>query len=54
MLDFIGKTVEVLTIDTTYTGKLVEIGETEVSIESELGWISIPVEKIVSITEKEG
>jgi hypothetical protein len=36
----------------TYTGKLVEIGEEEVHLEAETGWVMIPVERIASITEK--
>ncbi|MEW6052628.1 MAG: hypothetical protein AB1552_02410 [Nitrospirota bacterium] len=47
------KFVVVETTDTTYTGRLVEIGEEEVHLESELGWIVIPVEKIFSIREKD-
>lgn len=53
MTDLTGKIVEVLTLETTYTGKLIEIGETEVHIETENGWIVIPVERIISINEKE-
>jgi hypothetical protein len=41
------------TQETTYTGKLVEVGEEEVYLESEMGWIVIPVERIFSINEKE-
>lgn len=54
MIDLIGKIVEVLTPDTTYKGKLIEIGEDDVYVESEAGWIVIPVEKVVSIKEQEG
>jgi hypothetical protein len=53
MDDLIGKIVVVETPETTYTGKLVEMGEEEVHLESELGWIVIPVERIASIREKE-
>ncbi|NCO82828.1 MAG: hypothetical protein GW872_00550 [Nitrospirae bacterium] len=53
MQDLIGKEVEVLALETTYKGKLIEIGETEVYLQAESGWIMIPVEKIISITEKE-
>ncbi|MBI4689439.1 MAG: hypothetical protein HY754_04100 [Nitrospirae bacterium] len=52
MIDLVGKVVEVLTLDTTYIGKLIEIGETEVYIESESGWMVIPVEKIMAINER--
>ncbi len=53
MQDLVGEDVEVLALETTYKGKLIEIGETEVYIEAESGWIAIPVEKIISIKEKE-
>lgn len=53
MQDLIGKDVEVLALETTYKGKLIEIGETEVYLQAESGWIAIPVEKIISITETE-
>jgi hypothetical protein len=54
MMDLVGKIVEVETPGMTYTGKLIEIGEDEVHLESESGWIVVPVEKITSIREKEG
>jgi hypothetical protein len=53
VLDLIGKLVIVETPETTYSGKLIEIGEEEVYLESEIGWIVVPVERITSIQEKE-
>lgn len=53
MQDFVGKIVEVLTLETAYRGKLIEVGETEVYIKAESGWIVVPVEKVISIKEKE-
>jgi len=53
MRDLVGKIVAVLTVETSYTGKLIEIGEDTVYIEAESGWIAIPVEGIISINEKE-
>lgn len=53
MQDLVEKDVEVLALETTYKGKLIEIGETEVYLLAESGWIAIPVEKIISIKEKE-
>lgn len=47
----IGKVVEVTANDITYSGRLVEMGETEVYLESDLGWIVIPVEQITSMRE---
>ncbi|MEW6419459.1 MAG: hypothetical protein AB1480_15325 [Nitrospirota bacterium] len=54
MIDLVGKIVDVETPDIIYTGKLIEVGEEEVHLESESGWIVIPVEKIMLIREKEG
>ncbi len=51
MIKLIGKTVMVETAETTYTGKLVEVGEEEVHLESELGWIVIPLERVTTIRE---
>lgn len=53
LIDLIGKIVEVKANDITYTGKLVEVGETEVHLESELGWIVILTENIAFIRKKE-
>ena len=52
MIDLIGKIVEIETVDMTYVGKLIEVGEDEVHIESTTGWIVVPVEKIAYIREK--
>ncbi len=53
MNDLTGKMVVVETRETDYNGRLVEIGEEEVHLESEMGWIVIPIERIISIREKE-
>lgn len=53
MIDLVGKIVNVEASGITYTGRLVEIGETEVHLESDLGWVVVPVENITSITEKQ-
>jgi hypothetical protein len=52
VIDLVGKIVEVETQEITYTGKLIEIGENEVHIESESGWVVIPVDRIAVIKEK--
>lgn len=52
MIDLVGKIVEVETQETTYTGKLIEIGKDEVHLESESGWVVIPVDRIAIIREK--
>ena len=48
-----GKIVYVETPETRYSGKLVEIGEKEIHLESETGWVIIPVERVTDIREKE-
>ncbi len=53
MSDLRGKIVEVGTGETTYVGKLVEMNEDEIYMESEMGWIVVPVEKVVFMREKE-
>ena len=52
MIDLVGKIVEVETVDVIYTGKLVEVGEKEVHLKAETGWLAIPIEKIAFIREK--
>lgn len=49
----IGKVVEVTANGITYTGRLVEIGETEIHLETDSGWIVIPVEQTACIKEIE-
>jgi len=52
IVNLVGKIVEVETGDITYTGRLIEVGEDEVQIESVSGWVVIPIERVVSIREK--
>jgi hypothetical protein len=47
--ELIGKEVEVIALDIVYRGILVEVGETEVYLHSESGWITIPVANIAEI-----
>lgn len=49
MHEMIGKEVEVKTMEIIYRGKLVEIGETEINLQSDYGWISIPMEKVADV-----
>lgn len=49
MRELAGKEVEVITADIIYRGVLVEIGETEIYLQSESGWIMIPVEKVSEV-----
>lgn len=53
MIDLLGKYVEVIANGITYTGKLVEIGEEDVYLEAESGWVVIPVERVAVIRERE-
>jgi hypothetical protein len=51
LYELTGKIVEVGTVETNYTGKLIEVNETEVHIETEGGWLVIPVDRVVFIRE---
>lgn len=53
MIDLIGKIVEVGTVETLYIGKLIEINENEVHLETESGWLVIPIERVAFVREKE-
>jgi len=53
MLDLLGQYVEVIANNITYTGKLVEIGEDEVYIQADSGWIVIPIERVAVIKKKD-
>ena len=53
MIDMIGKIVEVGTVEATYEGKLVEINETEVHLQSDSGYVVIPIERVAFVREKE-
>jgi hypothetical protein len=53
VIDLIGKFVIVETAETMYAGKLIEVGEEEVHLESEMGWVVIPMQRVTSIREKE-
>ena len=49
MIELTGKKVEVMALDIIYTGKLVEIDETEMHLETDLGWVIIPLSHIAFI-----
>lgn len=49
MQELIGKEVEVSAEDILYKGVLIEIGETEMYLLSDSGWIVVPVEKIADV-----
>lgn len=52
MVDLIGKIVEISTVEMLYTGRLVEVNENEAYLESESGWITVPIDRIAFIREK--
>ncbi len=49
MQDMIGQKVEVRSADMTYKGVLVEVGEKEIYLISDNGWIVIPVEGVADL-----
>jgi hypothetical protein len=49
MQELIGKEVVVSANEIEYHGTLVEIGETEVHLQGETGWIVIPMGSVVEI-----
>jgi hypothetical protein len=53
MQNLVGKTVVVDTFETTYTGTLVELGDQEVYLQSDTGWMVIPIDRVTNIKEKE-
>ena len=53
MQELIVKEVEVRSADMTYKGVLVEIGETEIYLMSDNGWIVLPVEGVAEIKAAE-
>jgi hypothetical protein len=44
--------VEVDTVGLTYSGKLVEISDAEIQLETPQGWVSIPVGQVTCIRRK--
>lgn len=53
MRELFGRKVEVVTADTTYEGTLMEVGEAEVHLQAETGWIVVPVDRVVEIRAAE-
>ena len=52
--ELIGRTVEVGTAETVYIGRLVEVNETEVYLQTDSGWMVVPVERVAYVRESEG
>jgi hypothetical protein len=53
-VDLEGKIVEVVTADIIYSGKLIEMTEEEVYLESESGWVVVPIDRVALIREING
>lgn len=53
MIDLIGTIVEVGTGEALYVGKLVEVNEHEIHLESESGWVVVSIERIAFVRPKE-
>jgi hypothetical protein len=51
MIELIGKNVVVEANGIIYRGVLVEINDKEVHLQTEMGWITIPVYNVNNITE---
>lgn len=51
--DLTGEIVDLMANNVIYTGRLVEIGETDVYLETESCCLTIPVEQIAFIRKKE-
>lgn len=46
--------MEVMASGILYRGRLVEMGEENLHMESPYGWITIPMERITSVTPADG
>jgi len=53
MTYLIGKIVEVGSPETLYVGKLIEVNDNEVHLQTEYGWLVIPIERVTFVREKE-
>ena len=49
LMELIGQEVEVMSDGMLYHGRLIEVSETEVFLQGELGWIQLSVEKVTEI-----
>ena len=52
LMGLIGKEVEVWAGGMLYRGRLIEVSETDVFIQGELGWIQLSVEGVTEIKAK--
>ena len=49
LMGMIGQEVEVMSDGMLYRGRLIEVSDTEVFLQGELGWIQLSVEKVTEI-----
>lgn len=49
MHELIGRKIEVNTGEIIYRGVLIEITDEELHLQSEYGWISVPLEKVAEV-----
>ena len=54
MIELIGTVVEVGTVEAVYEGKLVEVNEQEIYLETNSGWVVVPMERVAYVREKGG
>ena len=54
MIELVGKIVEVGTVETLYYGKLIEINDNEVHLQTDAGWLVIPLDRVAFVREREG
>jgi len=52
MIDLVGMVVEVGTVEAVYEGKLIEVNEDEIHLESESGWVVIPMDRVAYVRKK--
>ena len=50
MHEMIGKTVNVMADGIMYSGKLIEVGDKDVHLQAETGWIVLSLERITQVT----
>jgi hypothetical protein len=53
VIELIGKIVEVGTVETLYYGKLIEVNENEVHLQTDTGWLVVPLDRVAFVREKE-
>lgn len=45
----VGREVEVIADGISYRGRLVEMGEEDLHLETESGWLTIPIERVARV-----